>query len=284
MEAPSSGARVRGGAVALGLLLALATVALLLAGAASGSGGKGDNLGFRLQESQVKPGELLFDGERPVRLRYRFRANRSIDLRISVVGSKRGNTVAVFRNRDAEPGARLKQSWDGVTRRGTAAKDGRYEFRVGPPGRTDRFAGSFRLHGHVFPVDGPHGDRGPIGDFGAPRSGGRTHEGFDITGACGTRLQLARGGEVARAGYDPVLYGYFVLVNGRKTDESYFYSHLIAPSPLRKGERVRSGERVGAIGQTGNAAGTPCHLHFELRKHDKPVDPEPDLRDWDGWS
>ena len=40
---------------------------------------------------------------------------------------------------------------------------------------------------HVFPVQGPHGTRGPIGEFGAPRDGGRTHEGFDITAACGTR-------------------------------------------------------------------------------------------------
>ena len=43
-------------------------------------------------------------------------------------------------------------------------------------------------YGHVFPVQGPHGVRGAIGEFGAPRSGGRIHEGFDIVAACGTEL------------------------------------------------------------------------------------------------
>ena len=43
-------------------------------------------------------------------------------------------------------------------------------------------------YAHVFPVQGPHGTRGAIGEFGAPRDGGRTHEGFDIVAACGTEL------------------------------------------------------------------------------------------------
>jgi hypothetical protein len=42
---------------------------------------------------------------------------------------------------------------------------------------------------HVFPVRGPHGERGPVGEFGAPRDGGRIHEGFDILAACGTELR-----------------------------------------------------------------------------------------------
>ena len=71
------------------------------------------------------------------------------------------------------------------------------------------------------------------------------HEGFDITGACGTPLVVARGGKVAKVGYDPELYGNFVLIDGRKTNEQYFYAHLIAPSPLRKGERVATGQPSG---------------------------------------
>ena len=272
--------------------LRLACAALVLAAAIAASSATaapdrdkgGAGIGFRLEATKVKPRTALFDGPRKPTLRYRFRADRRTETISTVVDAKRGRVVAAFHERGAEPGVRHSERWNGITRRGKAARDGRYQWRVGPKGGTLRFAGSFRLHGHVFPVDGPHGDRGPIGDFGAPRSGGRTHEGFDITGACGTPLVVARGGKVARAGYDPVLYGYFVLVNGRKTNESYFYSHLIAPSPLRRGERVHTGDRVGSIGQTGNAAGTPCHLHFELRRQGDPVDPEPRLRDWDGWS
>jgi murein DD-endopeptidase MepM/ murein hydrolase activator NlpD len=64
--------------------------------------------------------------------------------------------------------------------------------------------GAAEFHGHVFPVQGPHWTRGAIGDFGAPRDGGRTHEGFDIVAACGTPIVAVRGGRVRSTGYDPV--------------------------------------------------------------------------------
>jgi len=271
----------RGGVAAVAALLLALGVGGTPAGAAKPGG---DHIGFELTSASVHPHSALFAGKRKPTLRYRFRAAHAIDLKILVRDVRRDRIVASWTERDARPGERLKRSWNGVSRRGKAARDGRYEFRVGPAGRSRAFAGRFRLHGHVFPVDGSHGTRGPIGDFGAPRNGGRVHEGFDITGACGTPLVVARGGKVAKVGFDPELYGNFVLINGRKSDESYFYAHLVAPTPLREGERVATGAEVGRIGQTGNAAGTPCHLHFELRRHGTPVDPEPKLRDWDAYS
>ena len=233
--------------IAAALLLALAAACVPATASKPGEG----PIGFHLTSASVHPRSALFAGKRKPTLRYRFRAARVVDLKILVRDVRRDRIVASWTERDARPGTRLKRSWNGVTRRGKAAKDGRYEFRVGVKGRSRTFAGRFRLHGHVFPVDGPHGTRGPIGDFGAPRNGGRVHEGFDITGACGTPLLVARGGKVAKVGYDPELYGNFVLINGRKTDEQYFYAHLIAPSPLRKGEHVKTGADVGRIGQTG---------------------------------
>jgi murein DD-endopeptidase MepM/ murein hydrolase activator NlpD len=245
----------------------------------------GSGVGFSLERAKVKPSEAFFDGERPVSVRFRFTARRPVSLKILVVDAKRERTVARLRERDAQPGERLLKRWDGLTDRGRYAGDGRYEVRIGPVGKGPaRFAGGFRLRGHAFPVDGPHGTRGEIGEFGADRNGGRTHEGFDITADCGTPLVAARGGEVARAGFDPVLYGYYVLVNGTKTDESYFYSHLIEASPFGRGDRVHTRELVGRVGQTGNAASTPCHLHFEIRHDGRPVDPEPALRRWDKYS
>ena len=245
----------------------------------------GPGVGFGLDSSRVRPRQAYFDGERPVSVRFSIEARRPVSLKVLIVNARHERTVARLRERDAEPGRRLLKRWDGVTDRGRAARDGRYEVRIGPVGPAPaRYAGSFRLRGHAFPVDGPHGTRGAIGEFGAPRSGGRRHEGFDITADCGTPLVAARGGEVARAGFDPVLYGYFLLVNGTKTDESYFYSHLIAPSPFRRGDRVRTAETVGRVGKTGNAASTPCHLHFELRKDGRPVNPKRALRRWDRYS
>jgi murein DD-endopeptidase MepM/ murein hydrolase activator NlpD len=139
-------------------------------------------------------------------------------------------------------------------------------------------------YGHVFPVQGPHGVRGTIGEFGAPRSGGRTHEGFDIVAACGTKLVAVGNGRVLRAGYDPVLYGNYLLIHGEGEHPSYFYAHLPRPSPVRRGDRVWEGERIGAVGKTGNAITIGCHLHFEVHAHGIPVDPLPDLRRWDRYS
>jgi murein DD-endopeptidase MepM/ murein hydrolase activator NlpD len=133
-------------------------------------------------------------------------------------------------------------------------------------------------------VQGPHGARGAIGEYHAPRSGGRIHEGFDVTAACGAELVAARNGRVLRRGYDPVLYGNYLLLHGEGERRSYFYAHLSRPAAVGRGQRVWEGQRVGAVGETGNAAGLGCHLHFEIHVRGIPIDPEPSLRRWDRWS
>jgi len=266
-------------------LIARAAVALLLLLAAQAAAASAPvRFGFDLRSASVLPGDPLLFGERAIKLRYGFAADGPADLEISVVRARSGNVIRVYRERGAQPGERLERIWNGLTRRGKAAPDGRYEFRVGPEGQRSRFAAAFALHGHVFPVDGSHGTRGAVGEFGAGRNGGRVHEGFDITGACGTRLLAARGGVVEKTGFDPVLYGNFVRIGGAKTKQDYFYSHLIEAPEVKEGERVATGELVGRIGQTGNAASTPCHLHFEIRVGGEPIDPEPALNRWDRYS
>ena len=136
----------------------------------------------------------------------------------------------------------------------------------------------------IFPVRGPHWTRGPVGDFGALRSGGRKHEGFDVVAACGTKLVAARGGRVLQNDFDPLLDGNEVLIHARGTGRNYRYSHLRKPSIVEVGEIVRTGQRIGSVGQTGNARFVGCHLHFEMRVHGRAIDPEPALRRWDRWS
>jgi murein DD-endopeptidase MepM/ murein hydrolase activator NlpD len=126
--------------------------------------------------------------------------------------------------------------------------------------------------------------RGAVGTYHAPRSGGRIHEGFDITAACGTELVAVRNGRVLQQGYDPVLYGNFLLIHGEGERRSYFYAHMPRPALVLEGDRVWEGERVGAVGETGNARGLGCHLHFEIHVHGVAVDPEPELRRWDRYS
>jgi murein DD-endopeptidase MepM/ murein hydrolase activator NlpD len=144
--------------------------------------------------------------------------------------------------------------------------------------------GGTEFLGHVFPVLGPHWGRGAIGEFGAPRSGGRVHEGYDVVAPCGTGLVSARGGMVRRAGYDPVLYGNYLLVHGEGERRSYFYAHLRRPAAVDRGNRVLTGQRVGAVGATGNARTVGCHLHFEIHVDGRPIDPEAALRRWDRYS
>ena len=139
-------------------------------------------------------------------------------------------------------------------------------------------------YGHVFPVQGPHGTRGAVGEYHAPRSGGRIHEGFDITAACGTKLVAVRNGRVLRRGYDPVLYGNYLLIHGEGERRGYFYAHMPSPALARRGQWVWEGQRVGAVGETGNAVGTGCHLHFEIHERGRAVDPTAALARWDRYS
>jgi murein DD-endopeptidase MepM/ murein hydrolase activator NlpD len=152
-----------------------------------------------------------------------------------------------------------------------------------PPAANASTGGTAYL-GHVFPVAGPHWARGPIGEFGAPRSGSRIHEGFDLVASCGTPLVAVRGGRIRRAGYDPVLYGNYLLVHGEGERRSYFYAHLRRPATVDRDDPVLAGQRVGAVGASGNARTVGCHLHFEIWVNGDPIDPEPALRGWDRYS
>jgi murein DD-endopeptidase MepM/ murein hydrolase activator NlpD len=245
--------------------------------ASAGSAGVHDVRG------SARPHRAFFDAG-PVTIRYRFASRRPVDVAIRIVRLRDERVVRGFVDRRATPGRTHRLRWGGLTSTGRAAPDGHYRVLVGRRGRRLRPVGGFVLHGHVFPVRGPHGTRGAIGDFGAPRSGGRTHEGFDVTAACGTRLVAARGGRVLRAAFDPVLYGWFVLIDGRKERRNYFYAHLRHRPRVRRGQRVRTRQAIGEVGRTGNARTTPCHLHFELRSGGVPFDPEPALSRWDRWS
>jgi hypothetical protein len=68
----------------------------------------------------------------------------------------------------------------------------------------------------------------------------------------------------------------------------FYYAHLSAFSPLAvNGKHVRAGEVVGFVGNTGDAAGTPYHLHFEVHPvsflylgYDGAVDPTSYLTAW----
>lgn len=97
--------------------------------------------------------------------------------------------------------------------------------------------------------------------FGAPRSGGRKHEGQDIFAPKGTPIFSATQGIVLRKG-NGELGGLYVMVMGAG-GRRYYYAHLNAYAPgLEEGQIIDTQTLLGYVGNTGNARTTPPHLHF----------------------
>jgi murein DD-endopeptidase MepM/ murein hydrolase activator NlpD len=232
----------------------------------------------------VTPREEFFGSEDGVLIRFTFSAPGPTDVTVRVAGSGKKESRE-YLLKQLQPGTEHELSWDGLTDARKAAPDGRYRVLVGPAGSPAAEAGRVTLRGHRYPIRGPHRLRGAIGSFGAPRSGGRIHRGLDVLARCGTPLVAARAGTVVRKRSNPRLDGNYIVVSMAKERMTYRYSHLGRPAKAAVGDRVFTGQVLGYVGRTGNAASTPCHLHIELRKRGAGfVNPQPILRRWDRFS
>lgn len=133
--------------------------------------------------------------------------------------------------------------------------------------------------GFVFPVGGPHSYSDT---FGAPRMFGTSyahlHQGTDIFAAHGTPLLACERGVLIKVGSDTLGGTKLWLVGASGT--RYYYAHLSAfAEGVTEGKVVRAGDVIGFVGNTGNAATTPAHLHFEVHPNGGPaVNPYPLLR------
>jgi murein DD-endopeptidase MepM/ murein hydrolase activator NlpD len=119
------------------------------------------------------------------------------------------------------------------------------------------------------PVQGPHS----VADsFGAPRPGGRIHEGNDVFAATGTPVIAVADGVVIR---EPNTLGGQAVV--LRTGAGYFYyAHL---SAFGASGRVRAGDVIGLTGTSGDANGLIPQVHFEYHPGGGPaVDPFPVLQ------
>jgi peptidoglycan hydrolase CwlO-like protein len=107
------------------------------------------------------------------------------------------------------------------------------------------------------PVDPP---RSYVDTFGAPRPGGRTHQGNDIFAPAGTIIRAPFEG-TAENGYDG-LGGIVVHVYASANADYVYNAHLSQHAPV-DGTHVQPGDIIGYVGNTGNAVGTSPHDHFE---------------------
>ena len=227
--------------------------------------------------------KFFFDGRR--RPTFSFTASSPGPVTVEVVRQNDGAVVAVL-EAEAQAGEN-SISWDGLVG-SSAAPAGAYAFRptgasaslVPAGGATD----SFSLYDHVFPIRGKH-------NMGYTRTnqfgGGRGHQGIDLFAGCGVPLAAARGGRVQYAGYH-ARAGYYAVIDGRGSGVDYAYMHMNSTPLVKTGARVFTGQKIGEVGDSGNASG--CHLHFETwdapgwYEGGSPFDPLPALAAWDRYS
>ena len=114
-------------------------------------------------------------------------------------------------------------------------------------------------------------------NFGAPRSGGRSHEGEDIMAIKGTPIISPTAAVVLRTGYGDSAGNYVYTAN--PGGETFVYMHLDRVGEgVTPGTELFQGSLIGYVGNTGNASGGAAHLHFEIHNSsDVPTDPFPRL-------
>lgn len=168
------------------------------------------------------------------------------------------------RRRAAQEQLRTKKIADQATRRRLeATAKGETPSKVGSAGRFSKF---------TLPIAGASGF---ANTWGAPRSGGRRHQGTDVMAPCGARVVAVTDGVITRTmshGNGGIM-AYMRANNG----DVFLYSHLRGyAAGISAGRRVSAGELIGSNGNTGNARGGPCHVHFEWHPGGgRPVNPYP---------
>lgn len=137
--------------------------------------------------------------------------------------------------------------------------------------------GAARVAYGRFPVAGP---ARWSDDWLAPRFSGTTfgfHRGVDIVAAFGTPLRSPADGTVDV--YDDIFGGLSVMVKAAD-GTVYEFAHMSSLAPgIERGIAVRTGDLLGAVGQSGVATGPHCHFGIWVGGT-RPVAPKPVIDQW----
>lgn len=113
---------------------------------------------------------------------------------------------------------------------------------------------------HIFPIVGGGSFSN---DWGGPRPGGRTHQGIDLFAKHGTPVVAISDGTLFRVGWNRV-GGWRYWLRDRWGNE-FYHAHLSGFTPAATdGAVVKAGTVLGYVGTSGDARGTPPHVHFEI--------------------
>jgi len=121
------------------------------------------------------------------------------------------------------------------------------------PKKLKRYSSSFGMRFH--PVDGKD----------------RMHLGLDISASLATPVHAAADGKVTTVIISDYGYGNQVIIK-HKFGFSTRYAHMTKVH-IQKNDSIKKGDIIGFIGSTGKSTG--YHLHYEVLKYKKPIDPYP---------
>ena len=122
----------------------------------------------------------------------------------------------------------------------------------------------------------PLPEQGLTDTWGAARSQGRSHEGIDIFAPRGTPVQSTTQGIVRKVGENN-LGGRVVVVVG-PGGAGHYYAHLEDYADISPNDWVNAGDIIGYVGDSGNAKGTPPHVHYGIYINGSAVNPYPLLQ------
>ncbi len=139
--------------------------------------------------------------------------------------------------------------------------------------------------GYVFPVFGTAAFGNTFGAFRGDVAG-KWHHGEDLVAPYGTPLLAVADGTLFSVGWNDI--GGWRLWLRDAAGNEFYYAHMSAYSPLAiAGKRVRAGDVIGFVGDSGDADGGIPHLHFEIHPvdllrfgYDGAVAPYPFLVAW----
>ncbi|HEY5662534.1 MAG TPA: peptidoglycan DD-metalloendopeptidase family protein [Ilumatobacter sp.] len=224
----------------------------------------------RDKQRRLAATEAAVERQQAELLRLQAEAEAEVE-RLRAVESQRLQDEAVAAVVAAQQREEQRQRLELERRQAEAAQAAAGGRTSGGSGTKPRSTGVGFIDGGIFcPVKGTsaYGD-----SWGAPRSGGRRHEGVDMLAPTGTPLQAVTDGFVTRR--NNALGGITVSLAGDNGNR-YYYAHLSGYQG--SAGRVEAGAVIGYVGESGNATGTP-HLHFEIRPGGGiPVNPYPSVR------
>lgn len=224
---------------------------------------------FRLQLPYTELG--YFDAARPTAAGYEFEAKRGTKI---YAGFAAGLFADLFESNGTDDPVLLTAAakTDSVLQY-IIDKDGRYILRLQAEiGKNQLY--QIQLYAgpsFSFPV---HSSGKPkiISLWGAGRdNGSRSHEGVDIAAPSRTPALAAADGRVTSVSENK-LGGKVVFMAPDDADLSLYYAHLDS-QVVRLGQRVKAGDLIGLVGNTGNAQHTVSHLHFGIYTNAGAIDP-----------